>query len=331
LRRFPSKRRNAASGAKSSSATATTVIASPSGGYVGRFAPSPTGPLHLGSLATAIASCLEARARSGRWLIRIEDLDGPRTVPGMADRHLRTLEALGFHWDERVRVQSAHRDAYDAALERLRAMDRTYACSCSRAEIADLQPRSDAADEEELHYPGTCRRGMLHPERPVALRFVVPEGEVSFEDRWQGPIRTVVSDTSGDFIVRRRDGIIAYQLAVVVDDALQGVTDVVRGCDLLVSTARQILLQEALGLPRPQYAHVPLVIAADGQKLAKSRHAIGVEVRDPPAMMVGVLALLHQQPPRELARASITEVWAWAEAHWNPKPLAGLRALRAPE
>jgi glutamyl-Q tRNA(Asp) synthetase len=249
----------------------------------------------------------------------------------MADRHLRTLEALGFHWDGAVRVQSAHGDAYEAALERLRAMDRTYACSCSRAEIANLQPPGGAADEEELHYPGTCRRGMLHPERPVALRFIVPEGEVCFNDRWQGLIRAVVSDASGDFIVRRRDGIIAYQLAVVVDDALQGVTDVVRGCDLLASTAKQILLQDALALPRPGYAHVPLIVAADGQKLAKSCHAIGVEVRDPPAVMVGALALLHQQPPRELAHASITEVWAWAEAHWSLGSLAGLKALRAPE
>jgi glutamyl-Q tRNA(Asp) synthetase len=261
--------------------------------------------------------------------VRIEDIDRPRAIPGMADRHLADLDALGFHWDGTVRVQSAHLDDYERALERLRAAGRIYPCSCSRAEIAGLRPRESPADEEELHYPGTCRRGVRHPGRPLALRFAVPDREVGFEDRCQGAIRERVLDTCGDFIVRRRDGIVAYQLAVVVDDAFQGVTDVVRGCDLLGSTARQILLGEALGLPRPGYAHVPLVVAPDGQKLAKSRHAIGVGIRDPSAVIVGGLAVLRQRPPGELAGASIAEVWSWAEAHWDFGALAGLKELRA--
>jgi glutamyl-Q tRNA(Asp) synthetase len=318
------------SAAKSSTATATTVTASTASGYVGRFAPSPTGPLHLGSLAAAVASYLEARTRRGRWFIRIEDLDRPRVVPGMSDQHLRTLEAFGFVWDGPVRMQSAHSDLYADALDRLQSLDCLYNCTCSRAEIAALTPQTLAPEEEEMHYPGLCRSGARQPERPAALRFAAPDRELKFEDRCQGQVAENVARGVGDFIVRRRDGIPAYQLAVVVDDARQGVTDVVRGCDLVTSTPRQLLLHAALDLPRPGYAHIPLLVAADGEKLAKSRHATGIEPHDPARVLVTLLELLEQRPPRELARASIAEVWGWALAHWNLKPLRGLRSIRAP-
>jgi glutamyl-Q tRNA(Asp) synthetase len=319
------------SAARSSTAIATTATAEAAGAYTGRFAPSPTGPLHLGSLAAATASFLEACTRGGRWLIRVEDLDRPRAVPGMADEHLRMFEGLGFRWDGAVRVQSAHLEVYAAALARLRRMHLVYLCTCSRSEIVALRPADAPADDEELHYPGCCRNGPLHPERQAALRLVVPDREVVFDDRWQGLVVDNVAHSAGDFILSRRDGIIAYQLAVVVDDALQGVSDIVRGCDLISSTPRQILLYEALGLPRPAYAHLPLVVAKDGQKLAKSRHAIGIDAREPAAAIVSALGLLAQRPPVELARASVAEVWAWAVANWNPQPLQGVRSVRAPD
>ena len=263
--------------------------------------------------------------------MRIDDLDQARGLAGMADEHLRTLEALGFQWDGPIRIQSRATGEYGEALERLRMLGRVYPCTCSRAEIAALRPRDPDTDEEELHYPGLCRTGVLAPGRTAAQRFVAPDAPVSFVDRWQGTITERVGSTCGDFIVRRRDSIIAYQLAVVVDDAAQGVTDVVRGSDLLMSTPRQLLLQEALGLPSPSYAHAPLVVAADGQKLAKSRHAVGVDEGAAARALVGALRLLGQPVARELARAGVTEVWARAEAGWNPGSLQNMRSTRVPD
>ena len=277
-----------------------------------------------------MASYLEARTHGGRWLIRIEDLDRPRVIAGMADQHLRTLESFGFQWDGEVRVQSEHNAVYEAALERLRQLGHVYECTCSRAEIAALAPRRSADSEEELHYPGLCRAGARHPGRAAAWRFVAPDRDIVFADRWQPERKENVAQGVGDFIVRRRDGIVAYQLAVVVDDALQGVTDVVRGCDLAGSTSRQILLQEALGLQPPGYAHAPLVVAAGGQKLSKSAHAIGVDSRAPSAILATVLTLLAQSVPRELARAQVPEVWAWAVANWRGERLCGLQSVAAP-
>lgn len=263
--------------------------------------------------------------------MRIEDLDRPRALPGMADRHLRTLERHGLEWDGAVRVQSEHLDVYGAAFEQLKRAGCLYPCTCSRAELIALRPPLSPDDDEELHYPGRCRDGALHPERPPGWRFRVSDRPVAFIDRWQGPREERVSETTGDFIVKRRDHIIAYQLAVVVDDGLQEITDVVRGADLLSSTVKQRLLQDALGLPAPSYAHAPLVVGADGLKLAKSRHAVGVEDDAPAARLVTVLELLRQRPPRELARAPVAEVGSWALAHWDPSALKNMLSTRLPE
>ena len=233
-------------------------------GYVGRFAPSPTGPLHLGSLVAALGSYLDARQHGGRWLLRIEDLDAARVHPGCADEIQRTLEHLGLHWDGPVEYQSHRGALYEEAIQALGERALTYACHCTR--------RTLAAGEDGA-YPGTCR-DRPQAQGPAALRFRVDDAaSVSFIDRFQGPAQFAMR-ALGDVIIRRRDGIIAYQLAVVVDDAQQGVTDVVRGADLLPSTPWQLLLQRALALPTPSYGHLPVVVEPDGAKLAKSRRSL---------------------------------------------------------
>src|SRR5438128_2072886 len=235
--------------------------------YAGRFAPSPTGPLHLGSLIAALASWLDARAAGGQWLVRIEDLDRPRSVPGAADEILRALEGLGLHWDGEVVYQSRRDALYSAALDKLRA--HTYWCSCTRREIADS---SLALATDGAHiYPGTCRSRKAPEGR--ALRIRTDKEVIRFRDRLQGAQSQVLERDIGDFVLYRADGLFAYQLAVVVDDKAQGVTDVVRGADLLDSTPRQIHLQRLLGLPTPRYLHVPIAVDAAGEKLAKQTGA----------------------------------------------------------
>src|SRR5258706_4091373 len=230
----------------------------------GRFAPSPTGPLHLGSLVAAVGSWLFARRAGGRWLVRMEDLDTPRVVPGSADEILRALERYGLTWDGDVGYQSRRIALYDDALATLRARSLVYDCACSRA---DLQRAASAPVGREPVYPGTCRNGLPPGREARAIRFRAPDGVIAFDDMILGRSEEDVFETTGDFVVRRADGLYAYQLAVVVDDAAQGVTQVVRGADLLTSTARQIALQRALGFPTPSYAHLPLVMNADGAKL----------------------------------------------------------------
>lgn len=239
--------------------------------YVGRFAPSPTGALHAGSLVAALASWLDARAHGGLWRVRIEDIDAPRVVPGSVEDILATLRALGLVWDGEPMVQSARGAAYQAALDALTAHGRVYPCACSRKEIADSRLARGLPLGQV--YPGTCRYGLPIGRAPRAWRFRVPPGVVVFEDRCMGRIAQDVEAETGDFVLKRADGFWAYQLAVVVDDAAQGVTDVVRGADLVDSTGRQILLQRALGLATPRYLHVPVVAAADGQKLSKQTGA----------------------------------------------------------
>jgi glutamyl-Q tRNA(Asp) synthetase len=236
----------------------------------GRFAPSPTGPLHLGSLVAAVGSWLFARKAGGRWLVRMEDLDTPRVVAGSADEILRALERYGLTWDGDVVYQSQRIALYDDALASLRSRNLAYDCACSRA---DLQRAASAPVGVEPVYPGTCRDG-LNGRVPRAIRFRAPNSVISFDDMILGHKEEDVASMTGDFVIRRADGLYAYQLAVVVDDAAQSVTQVVRGADLLTSTARQIALQCALGLPTPSYAHLPLVVNADGTKLGKRDGAL---------------------------------------------------------
>jgi len=266
----------------------------------GRFAPSPTGPLHFGSLVAALASWLDARAANGRWLVRIEDLDRPRVQPGAAEEILRALERLGLEWDGEVEYQSRRAALYQAALERIRA--HSYWCCCTRREIADssLGLASDGA----AIYPGTCRRGLPPGKPPRALRLRVDASMIGFVDRVQGPREQVLSRDVGDFVLYRADGQFAYQLAVVVDDAAQGVTDVVRGADLIDSTARQIFLQRLLGLPTPRYLHVPVAVNAAGEKLSKQTGAEPLDLSRPEQELRRALAFLGQ--PGDLAQARQT-------------------------
>jgi glutamyl-Q tRNA(Asp) synthetase len=284
-----------------------------------RFAPSPTGPLHLGSLLAAVGSYLDARSAGGRWLVRIEDLDTPRVIPGCADTMLRTLEAFGFEWDGEVLFQSHRRAAYAEALDRLSALGRAFHCSCSRKDLADQ-------DDEAGGYPGTCRAGPTK-SGPTSMRFRVSDRPIHFDDLFLGPQHFDLS-TCGDVVVRRRDGLASYQLAVVVDDAFQSVTRVVRGADLLASTPWQIDLQDALGLPTPIYGHLPLLLEPDGTKLSKSRRAAPLDPSAAPALLTSTLTYLSQSPPPDLAHSSIKDVWKWALEHWNPQALAGKAAAR---
>ena len=252
--------------------------------YRGRFAPSPTGPLHFGSLVAAVASWLDARAARGEWRVRIEDVDTTRTVPGAADDILRTLESLGLTWDGEVVVQSARTARYAAAAQRLRSQGLVYRCRCSRREIADSALRG----VEGAVYAGTCRALQLDGGIDGADRFIAPRSPVTFEDRRLGRITQDVAADIGDFVLRRRDGLYSYQLAVVVDDAEQGITDVVRGADLLWSTPRQVVLQRALGLSTPRYLHLPVATNADGEKLSKQTLAPPVAKGDTGALQAAL-------------------------------------------
>jgi glutamyl-Q tRNA(Asp) synthetase len=287
--------------------------------YVGRFAPSPTGPLHLGSLVTAVASYLHARQARGQWLVRIEDIDPPREVPGAADQILRTLEGFELEWDGPVLYQSSRRAAYDAAASRLLAAGEAFRCRCSRSEIRA------ANDGEPARYPGTCRDRHLTPV-DAAIRVRVDPGRLQFDDGLQGKIETDLSASLGDYVVVRRDGLPAYHLAVVVDDAEQGVTTVVRGVDLLDSTAAHIHLQRALGLTTPQYYHVPIVVNEQQQKLSKQTGAAAIDAGSGWAAPI-VLELLGLAVPDQLARERPGLLWQWAIDRWNIESLRGRRAL----
>jgi glutamyl-Q tRNA(Asp) synthetase len=286
----------------------------------GRFAPSPTGPLHFGSLIAALGSFLEARCRGGEWRVRIEDVDGPRTVPGAADAILRVLARCGLDWDGSILYQSQRTDAYQAALERLLNLGRAYPCSCTRRELA-VNPR--ARDGSPI-YPGHCRTGIRHPDRPQAIRLRVDDAPLAFHDAIQGDYRQCLASEVGDFVIRRADGWFAYQLAVVVDDADQGITQVVRGSDLLDSTPRQIYLQRLHDFPTPKYAHLPIAVDLHGHKLSKQTGAKPIDEHHSGSTVWDALRFLGQSPPPELADAPIAEIIAWARAHWR---LAGVPAV----
>ena len=289
--------------------------------YRGRFAPSPSGPLHFGSLVAAVASCADARAHGGEWLVRIDDLDPPRVAPGATADIVRTLDACGMQWDGAVVYQSARADAYHAALHRLSSLNRVYPCACSRREVAD----SAASGIEGPVYPGTCRNGMAAGKSARAWRIDTRGARIEFEDAVQGRIRRDLETEIGDFVLYRADGVFAYQLAVVVDDAEQGVTDVVRGADLLESTPRQIYLQRLLGLPTPRYCHVPVALDANGDKLSKQTLAVPIDAARPVSALHAALCFLGQQPPDSLLRSGCAALWQWAIEHWQRDRIPRMR------
>ncbi len=292
--------------------------------YVGRFAPSPTGPLHLGSIVTAIASFLHARQTGGEWLVRIEDIDPPREVRGAADDILRTLESFGLDWDRSVLYQSSRQDAYRETAEQLLAAGRAFRCACSRSTVRA------ANDAISGRYPGTCRdKRRTGPDTAIRVR-VAESSTIRFVDGLQGAQATRLDATTGDYIVLRRDGLPAYHLAVVLDDAAQGVTTIVRGVDLLDSTAAHVHLQGVLGVPTPAYWHLPIVVNERGQKLAKQTGAAPVSAGEP-GVAVRVLELLGLTVPTELRAEPPRSLWQWATTRWRIESLRDRRAITEPQ
>lgn len=280
--------------------------------YCGRFAPSPTGPLHFGSLLAAIASYLEALRHDGRWLLRIENIDPPREQHAAAGLIVSALEAYGFEWHGAVQYQAESDLAHREALRSLIQTKMAYSCSCSRRDLAGA-PRTALG----TIYPGRCRERGLQPGSDLAVRIRTDDTPVCFDDQLQGAQRQRLNTESGDFVILRKDGLIAYHLAVVVDDYLQGITHVVRGIDLMDSTPRQIWLQRCLGYPTPTYAHIPVAINADGSKLSKLTGAAGIPLDAVSATLWSGLRALRQAPPEELASAPTRTLWEWACEHWD--------------
>jgi len=275
--------------------------------YIGRFAPSPTGPLHLGSLVAALASFLDARFHHGKWLVRIEDIDPPREQPGADQLIIRALERLGLYWDDSILYQSSRLEAYQTLLSQMNQMDLVYPCTCSRTEAGQV-------------YGGKCRRNRFHATAmPFATRLRISEPAViDFKDRIQGQVSQDLNQTIGDFIIRRKDGLFAYQLAVVADDAYQGITDIVRGADLIDSTFRQIYLQQILAYHTPAYGHVPVITDVNGTKLSKQTHAPELDLNSPQSCLVAAMNALGQNPPAHLVRFSVSDLLCWGIEHWDP-------------
>lgn len=292
--------------------------------YVGRFAPSPTGPLHFGSLVAAVASYCDARANGGQWLLRMEDLDKPREVQGAADGILRTLEAFGFVWDREVWYQSQRAEFYESALQTLKDKGLVYPCTCSRKEIADS---AIASGIEGAIYPKTCLNHAMKTNGHAAYRALTLDESIAFLDEIQGEIIQNLARDVGDFILKRADGLFAYQLAVVVDDAAQGVTHIVRGADLLDSTPRQIYLQRLLGCATPHYAHVPVASNAAGEKLSKQTLAKPIDTRPPGHALFDALSFLGQQPLAEIKSVTLDEIWQWAITNWRISNIPKQRAI----
>ena len=294
--------------------------------YVGRFAPSPTGPLHFGSLIAAVASYCDAKKNNGIWLIRMEDVDKPREMAGAADNILRQLEAFGFEWDEPIVYQSQRSDIYESYLSDLKRKGFIYNCTCSRKEIADS---SILTGVDGAIYPKTCFNKNYNSRTSNfnasagrmdtgSWRINVDDaGLIAFKDAIQGDISQNLAADVGDFILKRKDGLFAYQLAVVVDDALQNVTHIVRGADLLDSTPRQIYLQQLLRFVTPNYAHIPVVVNAQNEKLSKQTLAKNIEPEAAPMLVFEALQFLGQQPPLEIKNATLAEVWRWAITSWR--------------
>lgn len=282
--------------------------------YRGRFAPTPSGPLHLGSLLTALAGYLQAKSQNGRWLLRMDDLDQPRCMAGADTEILHQLEAHGLHWDEPVRYQSAHETDYRAVLESLRMNDALYPCRCTRNELA----RDSSTGPDGPVYSGRCRETAAGAT-PHALRLKLdPATTLSLDDGWQGPLVRLTRQDIGDFVVRRADGQIAYQLACVIDEAAMGITEVVRGADLIGSSFRQILLMGRLGFALPRYRHLPVLLDRQGRKLSKQNRATALRNENASENLVTCLRLLAQAPPDSLLRETPETLLRWAVEHWKP-------------
>lgn len=288
--------------------------------YRGRFAPSPSGPLHFGSLIAATASYLQARSHDGEWWLRIEDIDPPREMAGASDAILRTLEAFGFEWDGPVSYQSRRLAQYQDALATLQAENRAFPCACSRRDLANHGGPAGV-------YPGTCRQGLPPGAEPRSWRLRVPKEPDAFKDAIQGPQHTLPARELGDFILWRADGYVAYQLATAIDDADQGMTQVVRGADLLDSTPRQRLIQQALGLPSPGYAHHPVATGIDGHKLSKQNLAPALDPNRIVAQLHAALSFLGQKPPDALRHTTRDEIWKWARNNWDLRQIPTIHGL----
>jgi glutamyl-Q tRNA(Asp) synthetase len=282
--------------------------------YTGRFAPSPTGHLHLGSVYTALASFLEARTHHGLWRLRFDDLDTPRNVSGATNHILQTLETLGLYWDGEVDYQSQHLDDYHAVLADFMMTEQIYRCQCSRKELTEI-------------YAQTCRNKNLPSNVLHSLRIKTDNRNIVFDDDLQGHISQNLATQHGDFILKRKDNIIAYQFAVVLDDARQGVNHIVRGIDLLNATPKQLYLQQVLNLPPPNYLHVPILVDAEGHKLSKSTLATAVDLTAPNLVLFRLLDWLKQAPPIELQTANVDDILKWAIEHWNVARLNGIKQI----
>ena len=287
---------------------------------VGRFAPSPTGPLHFGSLVAAVASYLQARTNNGRWLLRIEDIDPPREQIGATELILAALDRYGFEWDSETIFQSQSLEHHEHAVATLIERGLAYPCCCSRKDLADA-PKGPLG----VIYPGNCRDDCASDD--TAIRVRTDASEIAFEDGLQGRVAQHLESESGDFVIRRRDALIAYHLAVVVDDERQGITDIVRGIDLMDSTPRQIWLQRLLGYRTPNYVHIPVITHADGDKLSKLTGAPGLPMDKVEETLVCALLALQQEPPLELAEMSLQDIWIWAGENWQMEKLSGRTAI----
>lgn len=285
---------------------------------IGRFAPSPTGPLHMGSLLSALASYLDIKSIGGRWLVRMEDLDPPREMPGADKLILEGLEAHGLHWDGEVLFQSQRHQIYQEYVDRCFELHKAFYCVCSRQDIAPYKGI----------YPGTCRGVLIPPDAPHAVRLVVePEGETCFTDLFQGEITQDIKTKVGDYVIKRKDQLYAYQLAVVVDDGLQNITHIIRGVDLIDSTLQQIYLQKVLGFQTPVYGHVLLVMNEFGQKLSKRAHSPTVDNSKSASNLYEALTLLQQNPPNELRQATNEEILQWGTQNWQRNALFGKKEI----
>ena len=284
--------------------------------YRGRFAPSPTGPLHFGSLIAATGSYLQAKHQRGEWLIRIDDIDPPREQKGATTDILNTLEAFGFEWDASILYQSSRRERYQEAVDQLIKQKKAYPCSCSRKSIIEKTGQTKG----EIIYPGYCRNGMQVEHENItnySIRLRCHEKPICFEDALQGPQSVNLEQDVGDYILQRRDHFFAYHLASGIDDVEQNITEVVRGADLLGCTPCQLYVQQALNLASPEYCHLPIVVDETGQKLSKQSHAKAIKPKDSVYLLYKTLKFLGQMPSIELIESSQEDIWCWAKEHWR--------------